>query len=518
MIVAHRPSMAGMPAFFRRYLLLLTLPIINVAGGAAHNVVISYLPAGSLAALSFAFIFATMAAGVLNVNIGLNTAINEERARDPDVLNKLWNESISLAIVCIVPMIVFSGFYGEELVSLLLQYGAFDETAAKIVGALLVLTLTLALHSRIQVALVTVLRARFMIVPILVSTSIAITTNLLVKILLVLGLGWGARGILVSQIVMVVVLIATQAIAASRHNIHMAVGAHARWAAWSAGCSALAILPLWLLTQTWTLPKLGILPVGAVYLAGFAVLVWQYRGAEKALLEQYAQTSGERRAYGFQALRPTPGISKKLSGLSGHVPQPVQVVLACEQRATPASGPPRRHRQGLGPGPPLVQADQLERRRHGRRRAQDPGQVARPGHVALQHQRARRPWPGTCAGGRGSRRPPRRSAHASAAAGSATAHSSTNSRSRARSAGMPGRPSTASKNSNAKPSASKCRAMRSRSAVCILQANDKKDGQVLAGVDPGRPIQSVAMASARLGIPAMPALLPRSVPTAKHPL
>ena len=299
MIVAHRPSMVGAPAFFRRYLLLLASPIIGVAGGAAHNAVLSYLPTGGLAALSFAFIFSTMAAGMLNVNIGLNTVINEERARDLDALNKLWNESISLAIVCIVPVIVFAGFYGEDLVSLLLQYGAFDETAAKIVGALLVLTFTLALHDKVQGALATVLHARFIIIPLLVSRGIAVATGLLAKILLVLGLGWGVQGIVVSEIIAMTVLIASQAIAASRHDIHMAVGAHARWAAWSAGCGALAILPLWLLTQTWTLPKLGILPVGAAYLAGFAVLVWQYRGAEKALLAQYTQrlVTGARKAF-----------------------------------------------------------------------------------------------------------------------------------------------------------------------------------------------------------------------------
>ena len=299
MIVARRPSMAGAPAFFRRYLLLLALPIISATGGGAGNAVLSYLPTGGLAALNFAFLFSSMAAGMLKVNLGLNTVINEERARDLDVLNNLWNRPISLAIVYAVPMIVFSGFYGDELVSLLLQYGAFDEAATEVVGALLVLALTLVLYSKVEAALLTVLHARFIIVPILVSTGIAVTIGLLIKILLVLGLGWGVRGILVSEIITVAVLIATQAIAASRHNIHMAIGAHARWAAWSAGCSALAILPLWLLTQVWTLPKLGILPVGVVYLAGFAVLVWQYRGAEKALLAQYAQrlVSGARTAF-----------------------------------------------------------------------------------------------------------------------------------------------------------------------------------------------------------------------------
>ena len=289
MLAGRRPSAAGAPAFFRRYLLLLALPAISSAAAATHNAVLSHLPSGGIAALHFAAMFAMLATGMFNANVGMQTALHEQRSRGMDAVNKLWNDSISLAIVHIVPLIVFAGFCGGPLTSLVLERGQFDAPAAETVGALLALSFTLALHAKIRDALDIVLRSRAIIAPIVVSVGLAASAGLLARLVLALGLGLGARGMLIAQIAELAMLIAALAWTASRHGLRLATASHARWIAWTAACCTLAAAPLWLLARAWPLPSVGVLFVGAVYLAGIGALIWQYRGTEKALLEHYAQ-------------------------------------------------------------------------------------------------------------------------------------------------------------------------------------------------------------------------------------
>ena len=288
MLLPHRPSMAGTLVFFRRYLLLLVQSTIPLGMAAASNAIISHLPTGGIAALHFSAIFFAASLGMLNANIGLNTVISEQRGRDVRALNKVWNDSVSLAIAYTVPLIAFAAFHGEALISLVLEYGAFDASSSELVGQLLVLQLALVLCTRITSSLNIVMKNRAIIAPMLVTVSAAMTIGLATRALLVLGLDWGAHGALTATIIQLSVLAAANSWALNRRGIRLAVAAHARWMAWAAMCSVFAAAPLWLLTQAWPLPKIGVAPIGAAYLAGFAALLWQYRGPEKALLQSYS--------------------------------------------------------------------------------------------------------------------------------------------------------------------------------------------------------------------------------------
>ncbi len=298
-LAMRRPSMSGTFTFFRQYRLLLLHPWSSALNMALASVLLSYLPTGGMSALYFASIIATVAGGMVDPMPGFQTAVNEYPKTATHAVSKRLEDLVALVILYNLPIAIFCAFFGAAVVSLVLGYGEFGDTSEKIVGTILAMQLMLLTLNRVVAGLGTILYAKAKLLPTLVGPFFRLCIDLPSRALFVLGLSWGPHGILAGTFISEPAYAAFLAMHVRRLEVRVVVKAHLRWMAWVSACSVAVAMPLWLAMQAWTWPAAAILPVGAMYLVGVALLVRRYRGPERALLTHYTQ----RLASAAQALR-----------------------------------------------------------------------------------------------------------------------------------------------------------------------------------------------------------------------
>jgi putative peptidoglycan lipid II flippase len=245
---------------------------------------VSYLPEGSIGALSYAMTLVTLVPGLLSMGGSFITVLAENASRE--VRSLRLKQAISLAIFLALGSALFLFLFGSTVVQVLLERGMFGRTDTQLVhtalaaasGMMLPLFLLAPLDQVFQIEGRVGLMAR--------RTLLGIAVNAALNAWFLFGLGWGLGGVALATTISYWVVLLFACRAASNFGMPLHWRSHIAWAAWLI-VFLLLLWPLKLLAQQ---TEIGAWPLLAASTTATALLLLlgglTYPGQERVLVRE----------------------------------------------------------------------------------------------------------------------------------------------------------------------------------------------------------------------------------------
>lgn len=171
---------------------LLAIPVIIGTGVNELNIftdkmIASFLPAGNLAALSYASRIEIIITTVILMNVvSLVFPIFAEYVAKKNIsdLKKIYNQTIGVIIIFCIPIIVGGFVLGKDIITVAFMRGSFDAEAVKLVTPIFCVYLTAALFNTIRTTSVNVFASYGETKQIMKTSILAVIINIILNIIL----------------------------------------------------------------------------------------------------------------------------------------------------------------------------------------------------------------------------------------------------------------------------------------------------------------------------------------------
>ncbi len=244
----------------------------------------SYLPEGSIGALSYAMTLVTLVPGVLSMGGSFITILAETANRDER--GRRLNQAISLAIFLAVGSTLFLFLFGTALIQVLLERGMFGSTDTQLVYSALAAASCMILPLFLMPPMDQVFQVEGRVGILVRRALLGVVVNVLLNAWFLFGLGWGLPGIALATALSYWVLVLFAGRAISRIGLTLDWRRHLVWTSWL----FLFLLPLWPLKAFAAQAGINAWLLLAVSMAATTVLLvlagLTFPGVERALVQQ----------------------------------------------------------------------------------------------------------------------------------------------------------------------------------------------------------------------------------------